>query len=362
MLTYLKHSLITLTILLVTTLAHSYDPVLHTLIFQIALDELPVRKSNYILDEANRLVEEGCKLEGAATASWLDNQRFILWHVYHFNTSFIYNPQNLPTDLYKPKPNDIKFSLNSLVSSLENGGFADLAPFARSTSLRMLVHLIGDAHQPLHAIRPFYKASITQRHPSGNTVGGNTIPIRFSDQIKNPPRRSKYLHALWDNGGHIFKLSTISLNEKDFEKCFPEIEKFAIREAARFVVSGQSKKISKEWRQLYNLSAIKSLSVDDILKETAQRAIAKALHPLEDQIFKLKTFEGNTILINPAYFQSLQKTTQKQVVTAGIRLGRLLDRIITVPQTYGHAYKKQKEPLFKPIFFWIKSIFSSPRT
>jgi hypothetical protein len=40
-----------------------------------------------------------------------------------------------------------------------------------------LVHLVGDAHQPLHVIEPLYKAYKTKRNPYGKTYGANSIKV-----------------------------------------------------------------------------------------------------------------------------------------------------------------------------------------
>jgi len=49
---------------------------------------------------------------------------------------------------------------------------------------RTLIHLVGDIHQPLHAVSRYTKA-----HPGGD-AGGNLFYIKYNN-IHN-------LHALWD--------------------------------------------------------------------------------------------------------------------------------------------------------------------
>lgn len=50
----------------------------------------------------------------------------------------------------------------------------------RRDALRLLVHFVGDLHQPLHVGRP-------------DDAGGNDVPVRFFDEPTN-------LHTLWDAG------------------------------------------------------------------------------------------------------------------------------------------------------------------
>jgi hypothetical protein len=61
---------------------------------------------------------------------------------------------------------------------------------ARADALRFVIHLVGDLHQPMHAV-------------TNNDRGGNCVPIAFfgrSPQLVNPQREdySPNLHAVWD--------------------------------------------------------------------------------------------------------------------------------------------------------------------
>lgn len=55
-----------------------------------------------------------------------------------------------------------------------------------SMNLRLLIHYIGDVHQPLHATTRY-----TEDLPNGDR-GGNSVHLAAHDDIKN-------LHALWDS-------------------------------------------------------------------------------------------------------------------------------------------------------------------
>ena len=56
---------------------------------------------------------------------------------------------------------------------------------ARNEALKLVVHLMGDIHQPLHA------ANHSDR-------GGNVVQVSFLGQRDNPPYGSLNLHAVWD--------------------------------------------------------------------------------------------------------------------------------------------------------------------
>lgn len=55
-----------------------------------------------------------------------------------------------------------------------------------SFNLRLLIHYIGDIHQPLHAVSRY-----TSKYPNGDR-GGNSFPLKKFDNIDE-------LHALWDS-------------------------------------------------------------------------------------------------------------------------------------------------------------------
>ena len=339
--------------LLFSTPAHSFSPVLNTLIFQIALDELPAQKKSYVLDEVNFLSSAGCNLRDAATAGWLDYQKVPQWLLKHFHSLIVHNPQKIDESRYRPARNNLGRALKALRLGIKNRNFGEQGAFTRSLTLRFLTHLYGDAHQPLHTIVPLYKIYVSKRNPSGNSIGGERIRIKLSKKIVKPPY-SRNLHALWDTGGWTFQFPNGStVNEKDFEQCSPTKRELLLQ-AVALEKSGLSRQISKEWRELYKSSTIKDLTVDELLEESSQLAKTVALQPLEDQIFKLK-HRNSTVLITPSYFDNMKETSKKQVVVAGVRLGRFLNKALTVPKGYSPP-REEGQGLFQEFFRWLKNL------
>jgi len=60
-----------------------------------------------------------------------------------------------------------------------------------SFNIRLLIHYVGDIHQPLHATSRF-----TSKYPNGDR-GGNSFPLTSVDNIDE-------LHALWDSVLHVY--------------------------------------------------------------------------------------------------------------------------------------------------------------
>jgi len=62
---------------------------------------------------------------------------------------------------------------------------------ARATALRFLIHLIGDIHQPLHAI-------------TNGDRGGNCVPVTYFGKAPQSDANGNFspnLHSVWDEGG-----------------------------------------------------------------------------------------------------------------------------------------------------------------
>ncbi|MBO4615520.1 MAG: S1/P1 nuclease [Bacteroidales bacterium] len=116
-------------------------------------------------------------------ASWMDNiqnspyfrggyDRTYTWH--YFNVDEGFTPQTM-----KRNPNgDVLSALNMVIDSLENHQ-DELSDSVRIDYVRMLIHLVGDMHCPMHAGRSVDK-------------GGNGVPIKWFKYNTN-------LHVLWDS-------------------------------------------------------------------------------------------------------------------------------------------------------------------
>lgn len=80
-----------------------------------------------------------------------------------------------------------------------------------STAMRLLIHYVGDVHQPLHATSRFNKD-----YPSGDR-GGNSfhIPSKFG---------AKNLHSFWDSVAYEFT-GRDRLPLKD--SAYTQLEKYA---------------------------------------------------------------------------------------------------------------------------------------
>ena len=112
----------------------------------------------------------------AEVATWADENKNNITAPWHF--------LNLPLGLTREQfVKAVSESDNNVYSAIlkTEAGLKDknLTPDQKNEALKYLIHLVGDAHQPMHVSRKEDK-------------GGNTIQVRFDNNGTN-------LHSLWDS-------------------------------------------------------------------------------------------------------------------------------------------------------------------
>lgn len=90
----------------------------------------------------------------------------------------------------------------------------DANPYERARFLSLLIHIVGDIHQPLHTV-----GRISAAHLDGDQ-GGNLFTIHY------PGSQSIPLHKLWDDGCGLFNgdasSKTVALLANKITNLFPE--------------------------------------------------------------------------------------------------------------------------------------------
>lgn len=71
----------------------------------------------------------------------------------------------------------------------------------RSYALRLLIHYVGDIHQPLHAT-----ARVNSKYPKGD-AGGNFVTIPTKDGAKN-------LHSVWDSVNYLYTANPVMVSKE----------------------------------------------------------------------------------------------------------------------------------------------------
>lgn len=109
-------------------------------------------------------------------ANWLDNASHTREYAYTKTWHYANVDKGLTFEVMpRNKKGDVVSAVTDLVEKLKAGG---LDPQTEELYLKILIHLVGDMHCPMHA-----------GHLSD--LGGNTIPVKFFSNKTN-------LHSVWD--------------------------------------------------------------------------------------------------------------------------------------------------------------------
>jgi len=149
--------------------------------------------------------------------------------------------------------------------------------------MRLLIHYVGDIHQPLHAT-----ARVNHDYPSGDR-GGNSFPVAPRDGAKN-------LHAVWDSVAYEFSgYENLPFSDSDWS--------LNGRYAAMLVQKHPLSQLKDTTNLDPNVWAKESF---DISASFVYAGITEQ-DPLPD-----------------AYVAQAKEIAEKQIVTAGYRLANLM--------------------------------------
>lgn len=164
-----------------------WNSVGHRLIAQIAYDQL-TRNAKTTFNRCNRDADHNYMSKNFVNSSvWLDTIR-ARTHAYdamHFiDIPFSTDGTHLPSI---PTVNAV-WAIDKAIKTLSN---PKSKPSENRLALRILVHVVGDIHQPLHAT-----TKVSRDYPEGDR-GGNLVKLHKNHIAKN-------LHSYWDKGAGLF--------------------------------------------------------------------------------------------------------------------------------------------------------------
>ncbi len=240
--------------------------------------------------EADRLLKVGSteKAYDFITAGpWADDVKTKEngpWHYY----DIYFREDGNPTSL-KPDEENALTAIDKFSKILGDKSKPDSE---RADALRFLIHIVGDIHQPLHAV-----SRVTETEPKGDR-GGNGFKIEAPAALAGESRPPKNLHSLWDSGLGLFPserrpLSKTSLEHiegmaKAFTEAYPPSS-----------IPGIGDQNPEHWvQQSFNLA------------KTVVYAFPEGTAPSDD------------------YMKHGQEVAKRQVALAGYRLAALLNRVL----------------------------------
>ena len=114
----------------------------------------------------------------AVVSNWMDDIKSDDGYDHTHDWHWVTIPEGQTYEETEKNPNgDLIQTIERLIEELKKGG---LAKEEEAKKLKMLVHLVGDLHQPLHV-------------GNGEDTGGNAIKVKWFWENSN-------LHRVWDSG------------------------------------------------------------------------------------------------------------------------------------------------------------------
>jgi len=178
----------------------AWDPDGHQIVATIAFDQLNLKARAEVQALAMQVTGPKGKYDPITIACWMDDLRqhdpnlpyhglFFPWHYVDFGLSSADPRPMLEPGQDNETSGNVVTALKRAMVVLQGG----TDPYIKSKAMAyaMIVHLVGDIHQPLHAATAYFQT------PSGrwqNDAGGNRVAI-----VNGPEIEPKYnLHYFWD--------------------------------------------------------------------------------------------------------------------------------------------------------------------
>jgi hypothetical protein len=260
---------------------YAWNSMGHRIIGEIAYEHLAPKTKEHVDELINYLADAYPYESNFQTANaWADYLRqddihtYDAWHFY--NQPF--SGDNTP--LKSPASQNLLWALNQSISILKS---PKSNQFEKAFFIRFLLHLTGDAHQPLHCSDRF-----SNDLPNGD-AGGNLFRTQNSNYAN--------LHAYWDDGLGLFE-----------ERCGFSPSKF---QRAKCL----SQKIQNDYPENSFGNKINNLNPEEWINESF--VIAKNSVYLTD--------ENKPLSAN--YISNNQQIVEQRAALAGYRLANVLNSI-----------------------------------
>lgn len=256
-----------------TCVANAWNALGHQLVAQVAYDNLTPRAKK-MCQKYNRAYNKVYpSAHFIAASTWLDVIKTKNMHQYdtlhYIDIPFSTDNTRLPAI---PENNALT-AMHTAITILSSNTTSDSA---KGLQLRILVHVVGDIHQPLHTV-----TRVSQKLPNGD-AGGNLVRVRRSAVGRN-------LHQYWDRGGGIL---------------MGPRKKFHLKQKAR--------QLEKQW-------PCTALQTDNHLEQWVRDAHLLALQ------------YAYSLVPNQApstqYQDKVQQISKQQIALAGCRLATLLNTL-----------------------------------
>ena len=243
--------------------------------------------------------------DAATAACWMDDARartkeYNEWH--YVNLPFTREGTPLPEG--SPQKPDVIWGIGQCGAIVK--GAVEQAGIDRDQALVMLLHLVGDIHQPLHTT-------------ANNDLGGNKVNIsNLKDQeVDLLFSKGANLHFFWDSAyRREFKDGEVAVScaAPLYLRQAPVAGHLAAAELADREAAGIRKKYPPD-------------SFGDILGGEAS-AWALESHALGYDLAYGKLPAGSPVVLDKDYVEASRSCAEKRIALAGYRIAALLNRLL----------------------------------
>lgn len=263
--------------------AHGWGVAGHMVVTQVAYDRLSPGARAEVDRLIDLLADFEPKLDHAVTASvWMDEMRSAGWRSmdrWHYMGT-LYNADGIQ-QLYNVHPDNAVEAIRQSVRTLENPQAPDLA---KAIMLRVLLHVVGDLHQPLHA-----GSRVTLEHETGDRGGNDFL-------LPDTTGRPSNLHYLWDAGWGV--LPRLEPNEEGM---------LTVAGLARELTRAVPESRVPEWREM---------NADTWARESFRLMTSVVYVGIEPGRPPSEVYQAKARLV-----------TRRRLALAGYRLAALLERV-----------------------------------
>ncbi len=299
--------------LIVTGNAGAWDHTGHMLVAQIARDRMSSQAVARVDALAAQLQCYGVPYNGVTIACWPDDIKtndtsvpfqgqFKPWHYIDIGCLET-DPDVLahPPTLTKTK-GDVITALNHCISVIKTKKTDELVP-SESVALALLIHFVGDIHQPLHTTAR-YNPDPKPDDKYKDDAGGNGVTL--ANLVDTP--WWKNLHTFWDEAYRRYF-------EKDEVKALPELKKATALGSPEM----------QEWLKKLAPDAPTKPDLQFDAKKLVLEAHALACAEVYGTLNE--PYGAKNVKLTEKYVTQSTKIARRQIVLAGYRLGALLNEL-----------------------------------
>jgi len=292
--------------LLLPALAQAWDAAGHMLVGEIAWQQMTPAaraKAAELVQPLDARFNEGRAYNFITAGCWMDDMRGLgrdyPWSKLHYVT-IPWTATGLPAEI-PPAPNVV----TAIKDNLHILHDATATPAQRTEALGMLVHFVGDIHQPLHT---------TDRN---NDRGGNALLISgvpFSDLMS---KQGKNLHTFWDKAfrfdGQGPAIVEVWQAPKEPDRPLGPGEGIIAEQAKKIVARFPREKLPELAGPADGAAWAKESHMAGCLHAYP---VGEPSEPMEIRV------------LTPAFAHNAQEVANRRIALAGYRLGALLNELL----------------------------------